>query len=156
MYILHLSILAILIKLNHDDLKNQTCRLSDLLLLTALILMRQFFEQDYSHSEHSLRLWSSLHLGYLLPLLLSITYFSPIVRAQLGSADILFLFAVAPLLPGINSFLVLFIACVLALPSALFKYCRESYQSKDEVRDNSFPFIPYLTLAFFIVRYSQF
>jgi prepilin signal peptidase PulO-like enzyme (type II secretory pathway) len=50
----------------------------------------------------------------------------------------------------------LFIACVLALPSALFKYCRESYHSKDEVRDNSFPFIPYLTLAFFIVRYSQF
>lgn len=156
MYIFYLSILAILIKLNYDDLKNKTCRLSDFVLLTALILMWQFCEQNYSHSEHSLRLWSSLLLGYSLPLLLSIAYFLPIVRAHLGSADVLFLFAIAPLLPGVKSFQVLFIASVLALPSALFKYCRENIQFKDEEADNSFPFIPYLTLACFIVRYYQF
>lgn len=65
----------------------------------------------------------------------------------------MFLFAITPLAPGIKAFQLLFIACISALPFALYKYFTQKNISKMKASDYYFPFIPFLTLAVFIITH---
>lgn len=151
MLIFRFSILAILLKLNHDDLLKKTCQFVDLLILTVLIII--FRSADFFHLTVNLNdLCAETALTYALPLVLSAGYNLSFIRSNIGSGDILFLYAVAPLAPGIKGFQLLFIASILALPFALLKYFKEGSRFKVKYSDYSFPFIPFLTVATFVIN----
>lgn len=151
MLIIRLSILAVLVKLNHNDLLKKTCQLFDLMALTVLIVILRYLEGFYSSIELN-KVCSETAVIYTLPLILSASYCLPFVRSNIGSGDILFLFAIAPLAPGIKAFLLLFVACVLALPLAFLQYSMNKYKYKNNNSAYSFAFIPFLTLAFLIIN----
>ena len=152
MNILHLIIFTILLKLNYDDLLTRSCQLVDLFILALLIVYLRRADFFILNIYPDL-LWQLVILTYFLPLILTAAYcVLPFFRANLGAGDILYLFAVAPLVPGIEGFQLLFIASMLALPFALLNYFGHRRSSAIKASDYFFPFIPFLTLATIIIK----
>ncbi len=151
MYVVPFFIFTILLKLNFDDILSKSCQLVDFCILTVLVLYlrREGFIMLRMYPDFLLHL---VVLTYFLPLILAASYCAfPFVRSNLGAGDILFLFAVAPLVPGLAGFQLLFVASTLALPSAILNYYRQRRRFKTNASDYSFPFIPFLTIAAFII-----
>jgi hypothetical protein len=152
MNVLHILFFTILIKLNYDDILSKSCQLVDFVILAALILYLRRADL-FLLNKYPQFLWRLTVFTYFLPLILTAAYcILPFLRSNLGEGDILYLYAVAPLVPGIGGFRLLFIASLLALPFALFNHFRLRRNSETETSDYFFPFIPFLTLAIFIIN----
>lgn len=152
MNVIHFLIFAILIKLNFDDILSKSCKLVDFCILAALVLYlrREDFIMLKMNPDF---LFYLVVLTYFLPLVLAASYcVFPFIRSNLGAGDILYLFAVAPLVPGIAGIRLLFVASLLALPFALLNYCRQKRLFETEAFDYFFPFIPFLTIATFFIN----